>query len=268
MILHCGVQKTGSTALHRYLERNRDALAGRLEVLTPVRKSLTQRLGRAAMQFSLEPDSERRAALAGLAREMGEHLADGQGNVLISHENFPGAMIGKRGVTTLYPHLEEILAVLEEGLAPFRPEVAFYVRDMDAWKKSVFNQAVKSDHYPRSEADFRAETEACGTWADLEARAVAALGRARVTLLRLEDETDPAHPGTQLLRHAGLNAKEVAALALGPRRANQSLNPGALEFLRQVNGLGLDQPVRRKLADLVAANQALFVTDIVKGVRA
>ena len=34
VILHCGVQKTGSTALHRYLERNRAALAGRLYEIT------------------------------------------------------------------------------------------------------------------------------------------------------------------------------------------------------------------------------------------
>lgn len=268
VILHCGVQKTGSTALHRYLERNRAALAGRLEVLTPARKSLTQRLGRAVMLYSLEPGEARRSDLLALARQMRAHLAEGQGNALISHENFPGAMIGKRGVTTLYPHLEEILAVLEEGLAPFRPEVVIYTRGMPAWKKSVFNQAVKSDHYPRSEADFLAETEACGTWDALEARAVAALGRARVTLFRLEDERDPARPGTQLLRHAGLSDDEIAELTPGPRRANQSLNPGALEFMRQINGLSLDPPIRRKLADLVVANQTLFVTDIVQGARA
>lgn len=260
LILHCGVQKTGSTALHRYLERNSEALAGRLEVLTPVRKSVTQRLGRAAMQFSLEPVEERRKALSDLAREMADHLADGQGTALISHENLPGAMIGKRGVVTLYPHLDKILTILQEALAPIVPEVVFYTRDMDAWKTSVHNQAVKSDHYTGTWTEFASETMACGTWAEVEARAAACLGPDNVTLFALEDESDPARPGAQLLRHAGLDADEIAALSPRPRRANQSLNAGALEFLRQINGLALDQPVRRKIVDLIGANQSLFVT--------
>ncbi len=261
VIVHCGVQKTGSTALHRFLERNRAALADRIEVLTPTRRSLTQRLGRAAMQFSLDPVPERRAALAGFARDLGAHLAKGQGTALISHENLPGAMIGKRGVVTLYPHLEEILGILDEGLAPFVPEVVFYTREMTAWKSSVHNQAVKSDHYTNTRTEFLAETADCGTWDSVESRAVSALGRQRVFLFQLEDEANPRRPGAQLLRHAGLDEEAIAALSAAAGRANQSLNVGALEFLRQINGLNLDPPVRRKIVDLISANQSLFVKE-------
>ena len=49
LIVHMGVQKTGSTSIQRHLRRNEDALAGDLVVRTPEEGSPMRPLGRAAV---------------------------------------------------------------------------------------------------------------------------------------------------------------------------------------------------------------------------
>lgn len=257
VILHCGVQKTATTSLQRFLRHNAPALAPDLSVSTPERGSPERELGHAAMQFSLDPaprvESRFTAAIADLHRS----LARGDGPVLISHENLPGAMIGKAGVVTLYPMLERILDLLESGLAPWRPEYVFYTRDMAAWRRSAYAQAVRTDGYAAPLAQFLDDTAGCGGWDGLQARLNARLGAERVRFFRLEDETDPGRPGAQMLAFAGLAPDRIATLD-PVRRRNQGLMPGAVEFLRQVNGLDLDIGIRSLLANLAADNPSLF----------
>jgi len=259
LIIHCGVQKTASTSLHRFVQRNRGLLSSYLHILTPVKGSPVQQMGRAAMQFSLEPTPERLGDLKNLINGVRDQLLDGTTPVLISHENLPGAMIGKRSVVTLYPHLEQIITLLDAQLAPFVPEYVFYTREMTDWKTSVYNQAVKSDHYPHAQEMFDLETRGCGSWGDLERRMQTQVGDDRVRFFRVEDEVDRSKPGLQLLRHAGLDEKAIKALHPMDQAQNPSLNTGSLEFLRLVNRQDFDQGARRKIVDLVRTNQSLFV---------
>ncbi|WP_322865162.1 hypothetical protein U5922_002495 [Aquicoccus sp. G2-2] len=257
LIIHLGVQKTGSTALHHFLQSNHAALAGRLDVMTPVKGSAMRELGRLAARFSLSA-SEEPAFLAAIDT-VRTALAQGQGTCLLSHENLPGAMPGRGGVTALFPQLEAIIARLEARLAPHRPEYALYTRAMPAWKRSVHNQAVRSDNYTGTLPEFLAETAAVTDWQPLAARLdAAAPGRAHI--FRLEDEPDSTRPGQQLLRLAGLSADEIATLAPLSGKRNPSLNSGALEFMRLLNGLDLARPARRAVADLIHQNPALFTT--------
>jgi hypothetical protein len=260
LIIHCGVQKTGSTSLHHLVARNRAALSRDLEILTPAKGSLMRDLGHTAMQFSIDPSADLSARLIRLTRDLRDRLQTGSGTVLLSHENLPGAMIGKAGVGTLYPRLERIIGLLQTHLAPLEPEFVFYTRDMADWKSSVYNQAVRSDHYRHSRAEFLRATAACGTWESLKQRMLALAGPERVRFFRLEDETDEGLPGSQLLRHAGQSGTDLAALTPLGGPANQSLNSGALEFLRLVNGLGLERKARARIADLVSCNTSLFVS--------
>ncbi len=259
LIVHCGVQKTATTSFHHFIARNRAALVPLAEVLTPAKGSPTRDLGRAAMTFSLDPTTANAARLSSCAATLREVVMAGAGTAIVSHENLPGAMIGNGAVVTLYPLLERIVAILEREFAPLVPEYVFYTRDMEGWKNSVYNQAVKSDHYPRSRAEFLTETAECGDWDGLHARMDALVGADRVRFFRLEDEADHDRPGAQLLRHAGVPDATLGALAPMARRANPGLNAGALEFMRLLNGLGLARPARRQVAGLISANQSLFV---------
>lgn len=259
--LHIGVQKTASTALHHFLHRNAAALSPRLMVRTPEGGTPVQQMGRAAVDFTLDPSEERRAHLVGRIEAVRAEIEASELPVLISHENLPGAMLGNPGVTTLYPMLERLLELYERHLAPFAPRYAVYTREMGAWKKSVYNQAVKTDGYAGTWEDFVAETADCGSWESLGDRMRATLGAERVAVFALENEPDAMRPGQQLLRYAGLGDDEIAALAPLTWRSNQSLNPGALEFMRRVNAAGLGPQPRMKVMKIVIDNPALFASD-------
>ncbi|MDU9005852.1 hypothetical protein [Sedimentitalea todarodis] len=261
LIIHCGVQKTGSTSLHHFLGRNQDGLLGRVRVLTPAKGSATRDLGNAAMRFSLRPSEIRLSRLRDCARRLRNDILDESvGTVLISHENLLGAMPGNGGTATLYPALENIVGVLDAAFDPLVPEFVVYTREMSDWKRSVHGQAIRSDGYTETFVDFLAATEACASWAAVRQRLATAVGAARSTVFRVEDEPDEARPGQQLLRHAGVSAAEIAALRPVRGRRNVRMTAGGLEFQRLVNQLGLDRHARRAIAELIAGNQRLFAS--------
>ena len=261
LIIHCGVQKTASTSLQHYVQRNRDLLVSELEIMTPTKGTPAQRVVRSAMAFSVEPTPDREQHLIDRIKNLRDHLVGSDIPALISHENLPGAMLGDREVNTLYPRLEMIIELLDTHLAPLVPEYVFYTREMAAWKRSVYNQAVKTNSYAYPRAVFEADTAQCGTWAMLEQRVQAQVGAERVRFFRLEDETDEARPGQQLLRFAGLPEAMMTGMRPMEGRRNPSMNAGALEFLRLVNGLGLDRPARIRIGALINANQPQFRTE-------
>ena len=257
LIIHLGVQKTASTAFHHFAKKNRDALSARLDVLIPEKRSLAGALGRSAAGFSLDPALKQEFVANILL--MRDNLAEGEGTCLISHENLPGAMLGRQGVTELYPVLPQVLELLDEHLAPFRPEYAFYTREMKAWKRSVYNQAVKSDACAWTFDEFLEETKHCGDWGDLKKLVMHHVGENRAHFFRLEDETQEGLPGLQLLRHAGLIDADIAKLEPLNHRPNVSLNEGALEFVRLLNLSELPPRARKPVVDLIIRNQPLFV---------
>jgi hypothetical protein len=255
LIIHCGVQKTASTSFHHVVEKNLDTLSPHLEILTPRKASLTRALGRAAGLFSLNP-AQHEAEFVRLISEMRDYLLQDTRPCLISHENLPGAMLGRQGVVTLYPQLPRILALLDQHLAPFTPEYVFYTRDMMAWKSSVYNQAVKSDRYAGTRDGFLRETAACGDWDSLRNTVSDHAGAARTTFFRMEDEA--GLPARQLLEFAGIAPAVLEGLKPLAARRNQSLNAGSLEFMRQINAAQLDVAAHREMARMVQHNQPLF----------
>ena len=259
LIVHMGVQKTGSTSLHHFLQVNRERLAPALTVLTPKRGTPTRDMGRAAALYSVHLDEVHETRLSEAITTVKDQIDTFPGTCLISHENLPGAMIGRAGTVTLYPHLEAILARLDTFLAPYVPEYVIYTREMGVWKRSAHNQAIRSDGYAGDYDTFLTETAEAGDWDGLANRfEAAAPGRAHV--FRLEDEPDRSRPGTQLLKLAGLSDDDIDALKPQRKRRNESLNPGSLEFMRQINTLALAPKHRRSVADLVEKNQGLIVT--------
>ena len=263
LTVHMGVQKTASTAFHHLLNRNADRLAGRLTVRTPAPNTPTRAVARAAIAFSLAPNATHRDALAERIRLLrDELLATGDAPILVSHENLPGAMPGNGGEVKLFPQIGAILRLLAQHLAPFAPRFAFYTRDMGPWKRSVYNQAVRTDGYPKTREDFEADTATCGTWEEMRGRAEDAVGADNVAFFRLEDEPEPMRPGQQLLGYASLSPDEIAALDPLTWRSNESLNAGALEFMRQINRIGLARQPRAKVMQLVSEHQALFAPSL------
>lgn len=261
MTIHIGLQKTGSTSLHRHLVLNAGTLTPRMVVRMPTEGTPMRPLGRAAVAFSLTPDAAHRAALLDAIAAVRADLPDSGLPVLLSHENLAGAMPGTGHERGLYPALPRIMAALDEGFAGFSVDYVIYLRRMEEWRPSVWAQAVRTDGYMRTWAEYRAETADLPGWPDLLARLQAAVGADRLTCFRLENEPDPAHPGSQLLRHMGLTAADIAGLVPVEGRSMERLPPAATEFLRRLNGLALNPHARSRVADLVARAQHLFNAD-------
>ena len=259
LTVHLGVQKTASTALHHLLHLNAERLSGRLAVRIPAPRTPATATARAAIAFSLAPNAANRSALADRIEALRDELvATDDPAILVSHENLAGAMPGNGAEVKLFPQIGAILRLLADHLAPFTPRFAFYTRDMAAWKRSVYNQAVKTDGYAGQRADFEAETARCGSWDQMRSRVEDAVGTENAAFFRLEDEPEPMRPAQQLLAYAGLGEDEIASLTPLTWRSNQSLNAGSLEFMRQINIVGLAPQPRMKVMQAVTQNQALF----------
>ena len=259
LIVHLGVQKTGSTSIQRHLRRNADALAGHLVVRTPEEGSPMRPLGRAAIAFSLAPGADNAQVLRLAFRDVLDGLPGGDVPVLISHENLAGAMPGNGGETRLYPLMPQIAALLAAEARDFAVDFVIYTRKQKSWLPSVWAQAVRTDGYRRSLAEFQAETAGLPGWGDLIRRMTAEVGR--VTRLKVEDEADATRPGRQLLRHAGLDDALIDRLEPLDGQANSRLNDGATEFLRRLNGLALNPHAHGRVVDLVARAPHLFAAD-------
>lgn len=250
-------KKTGSTSLHRFLTRNRDALGARFDIRVPEKGTLTRALGRTCALYSLKPAAHE-ASLVDLLTKLRAELESDDRVCIISHENIVGAMMGRRGSRELYPRVGDILALFETHLAPFQPDYVLYTRERSSWLRSVYNQAVKSDGYAGTRSEFAAETAEARDWSAVADEMASVVGSDRVRVCALEDDTTDDRPGRQLLRFAGLTDAEIDTLEPLAGRSNQSLNEGSLEFMRQLNDLRLAQPARKKVAELVKHNQSLF----------
>ncbi|MFV0383920.1 hypothetical protein [Paracoccus sp. (in: a-proteobacteria)] len=261
LIVHLGVQKTGSTAIQRFLRQNADALAPLLIVRTPEEGTPMRPLGRAAVTYSLRPSSDSAKALQIALEDALQTLPDNDLPVLLSHENLAGAMPGNGGETRLYPALPDIAALIAKTASGMTVDFVVYSRNMKIWKESVWAQAVRTDGYPRKQVAFMSEIADMPGWGDLLSRLSNAVGSDRVTRFKLEDETCPRHPGRQLLRHAGLSDGQIDALSPLEGASMQRLSASSTEFLRRLNGLSLNPHARGKVAELVARTQPLFAAD-------
>lgn len=257
LIIHFGVQKTGSTSIQRYLKQNADLLDGRLIVRTPDYVEVMRPLGQSAIQFSLgRHDADIAFKIA--FEDLLESLPGGELPVLISHENIAGAMPGNGGETGLYPMLPKIAQLLEKWARKFDTEFVLYTRQMDEWKSSVWAQAVRTDKYTGTYATFLNETKHIPGWDDLAERIADVIGTSKLTCFTMADEPDAYHPAAQLLRHIGFSEAQLNEFQPLNGFSMQQLNSGSTEFLRQLNQLDINPAARRKVAALVANTQDIF----------
>lgn len=261
MIVHLGVHKTGSTAIQRHLYRNSAALADRLVIRTPELNKPIHGLGRAAMRFSLNQSSDCEAVLKLAFADLLDDLPANDLPVLISHENIAGAPPGSAGTEQLYPAMPKIAALLKKWARDFDLSFVFYSRGMKSWRHSLWAQIVRSEGYVKTLAEFEDDISGLAGWGDLNKRMVRSVGASHVHRLRLEDEADRCHPGSQLLRHAGIGSQDISALPQYSGDAHERLRPAATEFIRQVNGLSLEPHARREVVELAAYAQNLFTAE-------
>ncbi|GLK62606.1 hypothetical protein F8A10_02210 [Paracoccus kondratievae] len=261
LTVHVGVQKTGSTAFHHFIKLNSARILRHLVVANELINIQTRALGRAAIAFSLNPDAGTEAALRRTFAGILAALPAGDQPVLLTHENLAGAMPGNGGETQLFPMLPRIARLLVKEAQGFDLSFVCYTRRQEQWLESVWAQAIRTDGYTGTYAQFLQETAGIAGWNDLTARLADAIGADRLLCLAVEEEEHRLKPGCRLLRHAGLPDEEIAALEPLDQPVMARLNAGALEFMRQVNAAPLNPHARAKIARLVTRCQPLFNAD-------
>lgn len=259
VVIHLGLQKTGSTAFQNFMSRNRHVLNNDLISVLPQDRGQGAAIGRQAMRFSETRNPEDLAALKTTFEQIAEGMREAGKQLLVSNENILGAAMGRGQVRSLYPALEQIIAVIDAVFAPDLPTYTLCLREELAWKRSLHNQVVRTDLYAGTFEAFLMETEPCEGWGPLIARIEAVVGSERLSVIDIADEPEPHRfPGRQILDRLGLEVARIATLAPNAERHNESLSEGALEFLRQVNALDLSSKARRQVGKLVQRNSALF----------
>lgn len=240
LFLHIGMNKTGSSAIQRWLTANAGklAVAGVLYPLAGRRGDahygLSQALGFA--HGRRVPDQLELAALRdGLLRELSQHPTS---NVVPSSEDF---VLGGDP------------AVVRDFLAEFDVRVVVYFRRHDHWWLSFYNQAVKMVAEPPWESGIQAYLAFCrsrrnrpGRYRALVDRWAAVFSADRVIVRPFEQAQNPGGVAADFLRAIGQEELALEA-ARSPERVNASLGAETLHVLDLLQRAELDSATREML---------------------
>jgi hypothetical protein len=232
LFIHAGLQKSGSTSFHRYLKQNETALSDHIKPIFPKGKSLARMLGRVAMKYSMAPSKERLTRIRAVGREILLECENLEQDVLITHENILGAMPGVQEKYELYPSFPKISGALVDIFSDYDVEFIVTTREINAWKKSVYAEGVKSDRFTQEYESFIFGTNYLGDWDQLDQHLNAS---APTTLFAIEDETSREHPGQNLLEHCGVPKNALATFSPIGKEYNARFTDEMIEFARALN---------------------------------
>jgi hypothetical protein len=256
VVFHFGPPKTATSTFHRRLRDNVGAFGPGIAISARDDLTLSLRnLGAAMLAGKADAAGKKlQAAVQTMRQTMSAMPA---ATIIVSDEN----MFGIFSRTVFSAKFEDgpaqILSELETQLAGWDLHYICYTREPQKWRDSCHNQTVK----------LAGGTEDYATWIamhpDLSVpqkmvdsfRAV--LGD-RLTVIPMEDEAARyGYVGRRVLELAGIDAGVIDALPI-PVSSNQSISPASLEFIRRLNGLGLNRLERQQVAKLVEKSQSLF----------
>ncbi|MDJ0822691.1 MAG: hypothetical protein QNJ09_12895 [Paracoccaceae bacterium] len=254
VIIHLGFRKTGSTSIQQLLAMNAGLLpdgfvaSPRADLTKPFRKIAAEHAEAPQPKALRRAGQELRDAVEGIAAD----------TLLISDENLIGQSMVTADGRTLFDLAVEVLPVIETAFGDAPLEFVAYTRDRTGWLRSAYNQAVKRSGVVQQRDDWIAGMPDRLDWqAGLDQ--LRGVLKAPLSIFAMEDDLAGEAPlmGRALLMHAGLTAEDLAGLER-PGRSNESLGPGALQFLLKLNALGLPSKDRRRVARLVEDNPGLF----------
>ncbi len=232
IIWHMGFQKTGTTSFQSVLRRNEDTLRQHIAIF-PKRK-WTQDVQNAGLAYWDEPSGANEKALTQAAQDIRKSIRDDEHTCgVVSDENIIGLELydDKGGMIDM---AAAILPILEKACAPATCEFVFYTRDFDGWYKSAYNQVVKQ---LRCQKDFDqwVEDAPFSTDWDEDHAYLQKTVISPVTFSDMrQDGADGLLIGGHILRMAGIS-DDVLHNLNKPVGRNESLSPGALQFMREIN---------------------------------
>jgi Sulfotransferase domain len=236
LILHIGTPKTGTTAVQRFLHRNRHALTeyGFHQATTP-----PHNLGHANSIADALYASDHRAVQAFLASHVRSARQRGADTVLISAENFyvrnvllamQRGEVCRNALEDDRRVVEKLLALLPDELATCR--IVCYFRRPDRYAESLYNQHVKRGVIDGTFDEFLSRIEpvlhydtCVRSWADVFGR--------RNFAVRLYDTVKNDVVGDFVTNVLGI--QDVAQFSHAHKQENERISRDLLEFKRLKN---------------------------------
>ncbi|MGB8622407.1 MAG: hypothetical protein WCD16_06285, partial [Paracoccaceae bacterium] len=209
LFIHAGLHKTGSTSLQHLLEANRDSLPPDVRFVSrhsPAFQRLT------AVCRAYDPKARERSAaqVSDAMSSLLDGLAPGPADrLLLSAEDFAGAMPSTRQARPLYDTAPAIAAALLGGAAGHEVSFVYYARARLAWLESWHKHQIlwRANPLPWKDLMQRPQVAAFDPVSVVEA--VCHAVPAPVISLMLEDDLAVPGPGAGFLRAAGLDAAQI-----------------------------------------------------------
>ena len=256
VIFHFGPPKTATSTFHVMLRNNVGqfgpgvAISARDDLTLTLRNVGAEMLAgkRGALRNRLQATVQSmRSAMSAMAAQ----------TIIISDENLFGIFSRTVFSARFEDGPAQILAELESQLAGWDLQYICYTREPHKWRDSCYNQTVKLSGGTQDYATWIAAHADLSVPQKMVDSFRSVLGD-RLTVVPMEDEVARyGYVGRRVLELAGIDEAVINALPV-PNSSNASISPASLEFIRQVNCLGLNRPERLKVAKLVEQSQNLF----------
>lgn len=223
VLVHIGPHKTGSTSIQNTLSASADFLnrAG----ISYLQNSETHR---AALDLANERFEEAEHRLSKISETLSDLPSEW---VILSQEDFCGALIGRTAQRRIYPKLTKNLRILMRALRPHRVQFAFFVRDEAEWLRSSYHQHLKFRTRFCRYSDFAAHYGEDFSWSAKLEKPFEVFGSNFITLTYDKQPTS----GVEAL--LGLIDVEIGNIQQNPgaQMANTSPTPEQILKLERVN---------------------------------
>lgn len=213
VLVHIGPHQTGSAAIRNSLA----AMATELEV-ADVFYLHSSESRKSALDMANERFEQAKARLSHISKTI-DSLP--QHNIILSHEDFSGELIGRSSNRGVYPTLTKNLRILNRALRPHAVRFVFFQRNEADWLKSCYQQHRKYRSRFDSFEEFSERFDADLSWSDILEKPKDVFGD---SLAVLDYEGDPRSEATKLIR---LLSREAIPEAEAPWFGHENQSPPA-----------------------------------------
>lgn len=251
VILHVGLPKTGTSAFQDALELNRDAVEAadisfttKADVGKPFRESVRDIVRHGANRWRL---SRLDRAARGI-RDWVDHQPHSV--ALITDENLLGWRVRDMYRMRFAQGPQQAMDALTRAFDGYDLQWVLYRRDARAHMKSSYRYVVKLRGVTDSFEDWARGIGTPEALEQLVKDAATAFGPAG-HLFDMETEMVAARPwGAPILSLAGMSEAQINALIPAPR-TNKGLPDDLLDYVRDINAIGLNKAQRLQAVDVV-----------------
>lgn len=251
VILHVGLPKTGTSAFQDALELNRDAVEAadisfttKVEVGKAFRERVRDIVRHGANRWRLSRLDRAAMDIRDWVDRQPHSVA------LITDENLLGWRVRDMYRMTFQDGPQQAMNALHGAFEGYDLQWVLYRRDAMSHMRSSYRYVVKLRGVADNFEDWSRQIgtpEALNKLVDDAAKAFGEAGH----VFDMEAEKTSGHAwGAPILSLAGMSDEEISKLTPAPR-TNKGMPDELLDYVRQINAIGLDKPERLKAVEVV-----------------